>query len=92
MQAVILAVGEGTRMRPLTYTRPKVMLPVANKPILQHIIENLAKVGVEEVVLVVGYRDDKKVFRRRNEWNKDKIRPANETARPMLCLGKKLPL
>ncbi|MBE8540551.1 bifunctional sugar-1-phosphate nucleotidylyltransferase/acetyltransferase [Geoglobus acetivorans] len=58
MQAVILAAGEGTRMRPLTYTKPKVMLPVANKPILQHVIENLARAGVDEVVLVVGYRED----------------------------------
>ncbi len=45
-------------MRPLTYTKPKVMLPVANKPILQHVIENLARVGVDEVVLVVGYREE----------------------------------
>jgi len=48
VQAVILAAGEGTRMRPLTYTKPKVMLPVANKPILEHVIENLAKAGVDE--------------------------------------------
>ncbi len=58
MQAVILAAGEGTRMRPLTYTKPKVMLPVANKPILQHVVENLAKAGIDEVVLVVGYREE----------------------------------
>ncbi|WP_048095770.1 bifunctional sugar-1-phosphate nucleotidylyltransferase/acetyltransferase [Geoglobus ahangari] len=58
MQAVILAAGEGTRMRPLTYTKPKVMLPVANKPILEHVIENLAKAGVDEVVLVVGYKEE----------------------------------
>ncbi len=58
MQAVILAAGEGTRMRPLTFTKPKVMLPVANKPILQHVIENLAKAEVDEVVLVVGYREE----------------------------------
>lgn len=58
MQAVILAAGEGTRMRPLTYTKPKVMIPVANKPILQHVVESLARVGVDEVVLVVGYKED----------------------------------
>jgi len=58
VQAVILAAGEGTRMRPLTFTKPKVMLPVANKPILQHVIENLAKAEVDEVVLVVGYREE----------------------------------
>ena len=58
MQAVILSAGEGTRMRPLTYTRPKVMLPIANKPILQHLIENLARAGVDEIVLVVGYKEE----------------------------------
>ncbi len=58
MQAIILAAGEGTRMRPLTYTKPKVMLPVANKPILQHVIENLAKAGIDEIVLVVGYKEE----------------------------------
>ncbi len=58
MQAVILAAGEGTRMRPLTYTKPKVMLPIANKPILHHLIENLSAAGINEVVLVVGYREE----------------------------------
>lgn len=58
MQAVVLAAGEGTRMRPLTYTKPKVMLPVANKPILQHLVENLGKAGVDEIILVVGYREE----------------------------------
>ena len=58
MKAVILAAGEGTRMRPLTYTRPKVMLPVANKPILEHLILELKKAGIDEVILVVGYREE----------------------------------
>jgi bifunctional UDP-N-acetylglucosamine pyrophosphorylase/glucosamine-1-phosphate N-acetyltransferase len=58
MQAVVLAAGEGQRMRPLTYTKPKVMLPVANRPILEHLLENLKKAGVRDIILVVGYRDD----------------------------------
>jgi len=58
MQAVILAAGEGRRMHPLTYTRPKVMLSVANRPTLEHLLLELKKVGVNSVVLVVGYRDD----------------------------------
>ncbi len=58
MKAVVLAAGEGTRMRPLTFTRPKVMLPIANKPILEHLINNLRDSGIEDIVLVVGYKDE----------------------------------
>ena len=59
MQAVVLAAGEGTRMRPLTYTKPKVMLPIANKPILEHLINELKKAGINDIILVVGYKDEK---------------------------------
>jgi UDP-N-acetylglucosamine diphosphorylase/glucosamine-1-phosphate N-acetyltransferase len=55
MKAVILAAGEGNRMHPLTYTRPKVMLPIANRPILEHLLIELKKAGVSEFTLVVGY-------------------------------------
>ena len=58
LQAVILAAGEGTRMRPLTYTKPKVMLPIANKPILHHLIQNLISAGIDEIILVVGYKEE----------------------------------
>ena len=58
MKAVILAAGEGNRMRPLTYTRPKVMLPIANKPILEHLLIEASKAGVREFVFVVGYHDE----------------------------------
>jgi UDP-N-acetylglucosamine diphosphorylase/glucosamine-1-phosphate N-acetyltransferase len=56
LQAVILAAGEGSRMHPLTATRPKVMLPLAGKPILEHLLLELKRAGVREVVLVVGYQ------------------------------------
>ena len=55
-QAVILAAGEGRRLRPFTVTKPKVMLSIAGKPILQYVIESLAQRGVRNIVLVVGYR------------------------------------
>jgi bifunctional UDP-N-acetylglucosamine pyrophosphorylase / glucosamine-1-phosphate N-acetyltransferase len=58
MKAVILAAGEGNRMRPLTYTRPKVMLPLANKPILEHLLIELKKSGVKEFTIVVGYHGE----------------------------------
>lgn len=57
MKAVILAAGEGQRMRPLTATRPKVMLPIAGKPILEHLLEELKAAGIAEFVFVVGYCD-----------------------------------
>jgi len=55
-QAVILAAGEGQRLRPFTATKPKVMLTIADKPILQYVIEALAQNGIRNIVLVVGYR------------------------------------
>ena len=54
-QAVILAAGEGQRLRPSTATKPKVMLTIADKPILQYVIEALAQNGIRNIVLVVGY-------------------------------------
>lgn len=56
--AVILAAGEGTRMRPLTHTRPKVMLPIANRPILEHVIEEAKEADITRLVIVVGYKAD----------------------------------
>ncbi|AHB13238.1 bifunctional sugar-1-phosphate nucleotidylyltransferase/acetyltransferase [Dehalococcoides mccartyi] len=58
MKAVILAAGEGSRMRPLTFTRPKVMLPIAGKPILEHLLLEVSAAGITEFILVVGYRDE----------------------------------
>jgi len=55
MQAIVLAAGEGSRMRPLTAKRPKVMLPVAGKPFLEHIIHRAHQAGVQSFVIVVGY-------------------------------------
>ncbi|HUX99536.1 MAG TPA: bifunctional sugar-1-phosphate nucleotidylyltransferase/acetyltransferase [Candidatus Deferrimicrobium sp.] len=55
MKAVILAAGEGKRIRPLTYTRPKPMIPIGGKPHLQIILEDLRKSGITEVILIVGY-------------------------------------
>lgn len=58
MQAVVLVGGRGTRLRPLTNTRPKPMLPVVNRPMVEHIVGHLARHGVTDVVLSLGYRPD----------------------------------
>ena len=57
MECVVLAAGEGRRMRPLTATRPKVMLPLANRPILEHLLAATRDAGIRDFVLVVGYRE-----------------------------------
>jgi glucose-1-phosphate thymidylyltransferase len=57
-QAVILAAGEGQRLRPFTVTRPKAMISIADRPILQFIIESLARNGIRDVIFVVGYRKE----------------------------------
>lgn len=59
MKAIILAAGEGLRCRPLTLTRSKVMLPIANRPILEHVINSLEKNGINEIILVVGYEKER---------------------------------
>jgi NDP-sugar pyrophosphorylase family protein len=55
MKTLILAAGEGKRLRPLTETCPKPMLLIAGKPILQHVIENLKSTGLNDFVIVVGF-------------------------------------
>jgi bifunctional UDP-N-acetylglucosamine pyrophosphorylase/glucosamine-1-phosphate N-acetyltransferase len=55
MKAVILAAGEGSRMRPLTASKPKVMLPLANKPMIEHTISEAFDAGITEFVLITGY-------------------------------------
>ena len=58
MQTVILAAGEGTRMRPLTATVPKPMLPVADRPLCGHTADAAIAAGASELVFVVGYEGD----------------------------------
>jgi glucose-1-phosphate thymidylyltransferase len=58
MQAVVLAAGEGTRLRPLTEDTPKGMIGVNDKPILTHCLEQLVNLGAEEFLMVVGYRKE----------------------------------
>ncbi len=56
MKAVILGAGEGMRMRPLTSNRPKPMIPLANKPILEHLVMQVLGAGISEFVFIVGYK------------------------------------
>ncbi|MEN6625894.1 MAG: sugar phosphate nucleotidyltransferase [Candidatus Sumerlaeia bacterium] len=56
LRVIIPVAGEGTRMRPHTHTKPKVLLQVAGKPMLSHILDELRQYDVEEIVLVVGHK------------------------------------
>ena len=56
---IVLAAGEGTRLRPLTANRPKTMLPAADRPILEHVLDVLVECGIETIHLVVGYRRER---------------------------------
>ena len=57
-RAVLLAAGRGTRMRELTSDLPKPMIAVRGKPVLQHIVEGLRGTGVQQFLVIVGYRED----------------------------------
>ncbi|VVC01173.1 Bifunctional protein GlmU [uncultured archaeon] len=57
-KAVVLAAGEGKRLRPLTYTRPKCMIQLAGKPILRHVLENLKEAGVSDAAVLVKYKQE----------------------------------
>ena len=57
-QAVIMVGGKGTRLLPLTLTRPKPAMPVLDKPFLKYLIESMADAGIEEVFLACGYKSD----------------------------------
>src|SRR5687767_11875187 len=55
MKAVILVGGEGTRLRPLTLSSPKPLMPVAGRPFLDHVLTNLAGGGVTEAIVATRY-------------------------------------
>src|SRR5580693_5720763 len=55
MKAVIMAGGEGTRLRPLTSNQPKPMLPLANRPMMEHVVALLRNHGFEDVVVTVAF-------------------------------------
>jgi NDP-sugar pyrophosphorylase family protein len=58
LKAVILAGGEGTRLRPLTFTRPKPMLPLGPYPIIHYVLSHLVKSGFHEIIIIPGYLKD----------------------------------
>ena len=61
MKGVILHGGHGTRLRPLTHTGPKQLLPIANKPMSQYCVETLVEAGITETAFIIGGTGSNKV-------------------------------
>ena len=59
MKAIIIAGGEGTRLRPLTYTIPKPLIPIDHRNLTEHVFEILKKHGISEIILSLAYMADK---------------------------------
>jgi len=55
MKAIIPIAGKGTRLRPLAYTQPKALIPVAGRPMVDWIMDRLIPAGLEEAVFIVGH-------------------------------------
>jgi glucose-1-phosphate thymidylyltransferase len=101
MQAIIPVAGAGTRLRPLTYTQPKVLISVAGKPILSFIIEELRENGITDFIFVIGYLGEKiKEFVEKNypdlnakfvtQENRDGLGHAIWTTRQVIDLDQEL--
>ncbi|MBY9002615.1 MAG: NTP transferase domain-containing protein [Candidatus Lokiarchaeota archaeon] len=58
MKAVILAAGKGKRLRPITATKPKPMIPLAGKPLLEHTVLSLKNAGIDHVLIITGYKEE----------------------------------
>lgn len=58
MQAIIMAGGKGSRLRPLTNNTPKPLVKIIDKPVMEYVIENLAEAGVKDIAVTVGYKAD----------------------------------
>ncbi|WP_034089991.1 glucose-1-phosphate thymidylyltransferase [Streptacidiphilus albus] len=57
MKALVLSGGLGTRLRPFSYSMPKQLIPIANRPVLEHVLENIRETGVTDIGIIVGDRE-----------------------------------
>ncbi len=58
MRGIILVGGEGTRLRPLTYSTPKAMVPILGRPFLEHMLTYLRRNGVDQIALALGHQPE----------------------------------
>ncbi len=85
-KAVIAAAGFGTRFLPQTKAMPKEMLPLIDKPIIQYVVEELVKVGIEDIVIVTGYskRSIEDHFDRPSQDLVNNLRQGGDSKKPLL--------
>lgn len=78
MKAIVLAAGEGTRLRPLTEDKPKALVEVNGKPILEDVFDNLVDVSIDEFIVVVGYLKERIIERYGDEYRGTPITYAHQ--------------
>ena len=86
MKALILAAGRGTRVQPLTYTYPKPMMPIINKPVMEFLVEHLERHGLKQIMV-----NTRRMYSPTNKGSSNKIaRPAAAKIKAFL-IGTKQP-
>ena len=68
LKGIILHGGHGTRLRPLTHTGPKQLLPIANKPMSQYVLEDLRDAGIKDIAIIIGDVYPEKVKELTKQW------------------------
>ena len=87
MRAIILAAGEGTRLRPHTLDRPKCLVPLAGRPLLAWQADALRRAGVDDITVVTGYRADQVATLGFATVHNDRFRETNMVASAMCARG-----
>jgi len=72
---ILLGAGEGTRLRPLTFTRPKPIIPILDRPFISHILENLSTAGITKAVFITGYLEEQLIPVAKAECSRLGIKP-----------------